>query len=281
MKFLSFQAGGTARYGVVNGNDVIDLTPRLKYPDLKALLAADAIAEASRAAKGGTADFTLDQIVFAPLITDPGKIICVGLNYEDHRVETGMPKHSHPAVFTRWADSQIGHLAPMVKPPGSEQLDYEAELAVVIGKGGRYIKESDAASHIAGYSCYNDGSIRDYQRHASQFTPGKNFPGTGAFGPWLVTRDEIADTNQLILTTRLNGEVMQQASVANLIFTIPVIIEYLSAFSPLLPGDVIATGTPGGVGDRREPPLYMKDGDVVEVEIDRVGILRNTVQVAA
>jgi 2-keto-4-pentenoate hydratase/2-oxohepta-3-ene-1,7-dioic acid hydratase in catechol pathway len=277
MKFLSFQAGGAAHYGLVNGNDVVDLTPRLKYPDLKALLAADAIAEAAHTAKGATADFTLSQITFDPLIPNPGKIICVGLNYEDHRIETGMPKHDYPAVFTRWADTQIGHLAPVVKPKGSEQLDYEAELAVVIGKGGRYIAESDAASHIAGYSCYNDVSVRDYQRHASQFTPGKNFPGTGPFGPFLVTPDEVGTLAGKKIQARLNGKIVQSSTLDMMISSPTRLIAYFSQFTHLAPGDVIVSGTPGGVGWVRKPPLWMKPGDSVEIEIDGVGLLKNPI----
>jgi len=183
MKFLSFRAGGAAHYGAVDGNKVVDVGPRLKYPDLRALIAADAGAEAQRAAKGATADFTLDQIVFDPVIVNPDKIICVGLNYHEHLNETGMAKHAYPSIFGRWADTQVGHLQPLVKPRISEAFDYEAELVVIIGKGGRYIAQADAMKHIAGYSCYNDASVRDHQRHSSQWTPGKNFPGTGAFVP--------------------------------------------------------------------------------------------------
>ena len=179
MKFLSFRAAGSARYGVADGNKVIDLTARLRYPDLKALIAADARGEAEREAKGAKADFTLDQIVFDPVITNSGKIICVGLNYHEHVNETGLGGHSYPSIFTRWADTQVGHLQPVVRPKNCDTLDYEAELAAVIGKGGRYISEADALTHVAGYACYNDVSLRDFQRHGSQWTPGKNFPATG------------------------------------------------------------------------------------------------------
>jgi 2-keto-4-pentenoate hydratase/2-oxohepta-3-ene-1,7-dioic acid hydratase in catechol pathway len=179
----------------------------------------------------------------------------------------------------RFADSLIADGAPLRYPSGkSEKFDFEGELAVVIGKGGEDIAEADAMAHIAGYTCFNDATVRDWQRHTHQWTPGKNFPGTGAFGPALVTADEIADITQSVLTTRLNGTVMQQAPLSDLIFTLPVIISYLSTFTRLSPGDVIATGTPGGVGDRREPPLYMKPGDTVEVEISGIGLLKNTVK---
>jgi 2-keto-4-pentenoate hydratase/2-oxohepta-3-ene-1,7-dioic acid hydratase in catechol pathway len=277
MKFVSFRAGGAARYGMVDGDRVVDLTPRLKHPDLKSLIAADAFAEAGRAAKGTTADFTLAQITFDPLIPNPGKIICVGLNYQEHRNETGMTTHPLPATFIRWADTQIGHLAPMVRPRASEQLDYEAELAVIIGKGGRNIKESQAAAHICGYSCYNEGSIREFQRHASQWTPGKNFIGTGAFGPFLVTPDEVGPLEGKKIQTRLNGNIEQSSTLDMMIYGPLKLIEYFSSFTPLSPGDVIVSGTPGGVGWVRKPPLWMKPGDIVEIEIDGVGLLRNPI----
>jgi 2-keto-4-pentenoate hydratase/2-oxohepta-3-ene-1,7-dioic acid hydratase in catechol pathway len=244
---------------------------------LKALIVADAFAEAGRAAKGATADFALDEIAFDPVIPNPGKIICVGLNYQEHRNETGMTSHPLPATFIRWADTQIGHLEPMVRPRASEQLDYEAELAVIIGKGGRNIREREAAAHICGYSCYNEGSIREYQRHASQWTPGKNFPGTGAFGPFLVTPDEVGDLAGKKIQTRLNDNVEQSSTLDMMIYGPAKLIEYFSSFTPLSPGDVIVSGTPGGVGWVRKPPLWMKAGDIVEVEIDGVGLLRNPI----
>jgi 2-keto-4-pentenoate hydratase/2-oxohepta-3-ene-1,7-dioic acid hydratase in catechol pathway len=277
MKFVSFRAGGAARYGLVDGKGIVDLTRHLKYPDLKALIVADAFAEAGRAAKGATADFTLDQVAFDPVIPNPGKIICVGLNYQEHRNETGMTSHPLPATFIRWADTQIGHLEPMVRPRASEQLDYEAELAVIIGKAGRNIREREAAAHICGYSCYNEGSIREYQRHASQWTPGKNFPGTGAFGPFLVTPDEVSELAGKKIQTRLNDNVEQSSTLDMMIYGPPKLIEYFSTFTPLSPGDVIVSGTPGGVGWVRKPPLWMKAGDIVEVEIDGVGLLRNPI----
>jgi 2-keto-4-pentenoate hydratase/2-oxohepta-3-ene-1,7-dioic acid hydratase in catechol pathway len=199
------------------------------------------------------------------------------LNYAKHQAETGRPDVDHPTIFTRFADSQVGHLQPMIKPDQSVRFDYEAELAVVIGQGGRFISEDDALSHVAGYACYNDGSIRDWQRHTSQFTPGKNFPGTGAFGPYLVTPDEVGDYKKLPIESRLNGEVMQKATLADLIFPIPRLLSYISEFTPLSSGDVIVTGTPGGVGDRREPPIYMRPGDVIEVDIGIVGTLVNPI----
>jgi 2-keto-4-pentenoate hydratase/2-oxohepta-3-ene-1,7-dioic acid hydratase in catechol pathway len=277
MKFLSFRAAGAAHYGAVDGNKVVDLTPRLKYPDLRALIAAGAGAEAQRTAKGATADFTLDQIVFDPVIVNPDKIICVGLNYHEHLNETGMAKHAYPSIFGRWADTQVGHLQPLVRPRNSETFDYEAELVVIIGKGGRYIAQADALKHIAGYSCYNDASVRDYQRHSSQWTPGKNFPGTGALGPFMVTPDEVGELAGKKIQTRVNGTVMQSSTLEMMIFSVPQLIEYISSFTPLIPGDVIVTGTPGGVAWVRTPPPWMKAGDIVEVEIDGVGLLKNPI----
>ena len=222
--------------------------------------------------------FQVEEVNFEPVIPNPQKILCVGLNYISHRTETKRPETKYPSIFTRFADTQVGHETPVLRPSFSTAFDYEGELAVVIGRRGRHISEQDVSAHIAGYSCYNDVSVRDWQRHTAQWTPGKNFPSTGAFGPSLVTPDEIPDLGALTLTTRLNGKVMQEAPISDLIFSVPVIVSYISKFTPLYPGDVIATGTPGGVGDRRDPPVYMKDGDIVEVEIDRIGILRNVVQ---
>ncbi len=212
------------------------------------------------------------------MIPNPGKIVCVGLNYEEHRVETGRDKTENPALFLRVPDSQIGHLAPMLRPRESTMLDYEAEIALVIGKRGRRISQEDSWDHIAGYACYNDGSVRDWQRHTVQWTAGKNFVGTGAFGPWMVTADEIPPKTLLTLSCRLNGERMQHATTDMMIFKFPKLIEYISAFTPLEPGDVIVSGTPGGVGSRRTPPIWMKPGDTVEIEIDKVGVLRNKIE---
>ncbi len=277
MKFLSFRAGSSAHYGVVDDNKVVDLTPRLKYSDLKALIAADARAEAERAMKGAAADFTLEQITFDPVITNPAKIIAVGLNYNEHINETGLASHDYPTIFTRWADTHVGHLQPLIRPRASETFDYEGELVVIIGKGGRHIKAADAMNHIAGYSIYNEGSIRDYQRHTSQFTPGKNFFATGSFGPFMVTPDEVGPLKGKKIQTRLNGNTVQSSTLDMMIFPPEKLIEYISIFTPLAAGDVIITGTPGGVGWVRKPPLWMKAGDKVEVEIDSVGLLKNTV----
>jgi 2-keto-4-pentenoate hydratase/2-oxohepta-3-ene-1,7-dioic acid hydratase in catechol pathway len=277
MKLVSFRVKGAGHYGVVQGDGIVDLTPRLgsKYLDIKALIAASALAEAERAAKGAATDFRLDEIRFDPVIPNPGKILCIGLNYEEHRMETGRPKVDNPTIFVRFADTQIGHLQPIVKPKLSDKVDYECELAVIIGKGGRYISEAAAYDHVAGYSCYNDVSIRDYQNHTSQWTPGKNFPSSGPFGPYFVTRDEVGELKGKHIRTRLNGKEMQHSTFDQFIFPLPRLMEYISRFTMLSPGDVIITGTPGGVGFRRDPPVWMKAGDTVEIEIDGVGLLKN------
>ncbi|MCF1432396.1 5-carboxymethyl-2-hydroxymuconate isomerase [Agrobacterium vitis] len=279
MKFVSFTRLGRAGFGAVVGGGIVDLTGRLSYDclTLKQAILDDLLEIAADYAGDRKPELAFSDVTLLPVIPDPGKILCIGVNYVAHREETKRPEVGHPTVFIRFADSQIGHGQPMIKPSQSDCLDFEAELAVVIGRGGRDITEEDAMQHIAGYSCYHDGSVRDWQRHSSQFAPGKNFPATGAFGPALVTTDEVEDYTQLSITGRLNGQVVQQATLADLIFPIPALIAYLSAFTPLSAGDVIVTGTPGGVGERREPPLFMKAGDVFEVDIPGVGLLVNPV----
>jgi 2-keto-4-pentenoate hydratase/2-oxohepta-3-ene-1,7-dioic acid hydratase in catechol pathway len=211
------------------------------------------------------------------VIPDPDKIICIGLNYRDHVAETGRSITEKPALFARFAGSQVGHLQPLVKPAVSDEFDYEGELAVVIGKRGRHIPAEHALQHVGGYACYNEGSVRDWQRHTSQFLSGKSFAGTGAFGPWLVTADQIPDPSCLTLETRLNGEVVQHTTTDLMITPIAEQIAYISTMLPLLPGDVIVSGTPGGVGFKRSPQLFMRPGDVAEVEISGIGVLRNPV----
>lgn len=278
MKLASFRIGDNNTWGVIEGGEAFDVGTLLKdrYPDLKSAIAADALAvvrdAAAKAKRFPTADIT-----WLPVVPNPDKILCIGLNYEMHRKETGRSEVENPTVFGRFANSQTGHLADIVRPKVSRDLDFEGELAIIIGKPGRYIARSDAWSHIAGYACYNEGSVRDFQRHTHQFTPGKNFPETGAFGPWMVTPDELGDVRPLRLQTRLNGQIVQDTTIDQMIFDIPRQIEYCSSFTRLEPGDVIATGTPGGVGSRRNPPLWLKPGDIVEVEIDRLGVLRNGV----
>ena len=278
MKFASFKINGAASWGLIDGAEAVDLGAALRdrFFDLKSAIAAGALTEAA-AASAKAARHPLKNITWLPVIPNPDKILCIGLNYETHRKETGRSEVENPTVFGRFANSQTGHLANIIRPRVSKDLDFEGELALIIGKPGRYISRASAWDHIAGYACYNEGSVRDFQRHTHQFTPGKNFPDTGAFGPWMVTPDEAGDLAPLRLQTRLNGEVVQDATISQMIFGIPQQIEYCSSFTRLEPGDVIVTGTPGGVGSRRTPPLWMKPGDVVEVEIDRIGLLRNGV----
>ncbi|MFM7001375.1 MAG: fumarylacetoacetate hydrolase family protein [Limnohabitans sp.] len=277
MKFLSYSFQGQASWGLATDTGVVSLSSA-NHPTLRSALADGMLEKLGTAAQGQPDTCSLAQITYLPVITDPGKIICIGHNYEEHRVETERDKTENPTVFLRVADSQTGHLQPLLMPPESDHFDYEGEIAVVIGKGGRRIARDQAWEHVAGYSAYNDGSVRDWQRHTTQFTPGKNFVGTGAFGPILVTRGEIVDGEELSLTTRLNGQVMQHATTAMLIFPIPRLIEYVSTFTTLAPGDVIVSGTPGGVGARRKPPLWMKEGDLVEIEVSKIGVLRNRVE---
>ena len=279
MRFASFEVDGKPTWGLVRASNLVGLDPAMlaKFPTLKSAIAANALAEVADSLSSRTADTTVEGATYLPLIGDPDKILCVGLNYHDHRKEGGHEEVDNPTIFTRFANAQIGHNQPMLRPPETHTLDYEAELAVIISKGGRRISEAEAFDHVAGYSCYNDGSVRAFQRHATQFTPGKNFMGTGGFGPWMVTPDEIEDLDAVIVECRLNGTVMQHAPVSDMIFSIPRVIAYCSTFTKLAPGDVIATGTPGGVGSRRDPQIWMKAGDVCEIDISGVGILRNPI----
>ena len=280
MKFVSFAAAGGASFGLVEGTEVVDLGAAFagRFPDLKSLIASGDLAQAAPVAARAPR-VSLDAVKLLPVIPNPGKIFCVGHNYESHRQETGRDKTEHPSIFLRFADSQTGHGQPLLMPAVSTMFDFEGELALVIGKPGRAIAEDQALAHVAGYACYNDASVRDWQWHTSQFAPGKNFPQTGAFGPWLVSADEIPDPSTLSVTTRVNGEVVQSQPTADMIFSVPIIIAYVSAFTPLSPGDVIVTGTPGGVGAKRQPPLWLKEGDRVEVDIPGVGLLANRVHV--
>ena len=277
MKLASFRHAGISSWGVVGDGVMHDVGAVLRQlPDLRSAIARAALDDARRAAPDAP-QIPLAAIEWLPVIPNPDKIFCVGLNYEMHRQETGRAEVAHPTIFTRFANSQIGHLAPLVRPKVSTDFDYEGELALIIGTSCRHVPRGDAFAQIAGYACYNDGSVRDWQRHTPQFTPGKNFFGTGPFGPWMVTPDEVGTIGPQRLQTRVNGQVVQDTTLGEMIFDIPRQIEYCSTFTRLEPGDVIVTGTPGGVGSRRTPPLWLRSGDVVEVEIDRVGLLRNTV----
>ena len=278
MRLASFTVDGDAKYGIVTDEGIIDLTRYVgeRYPDLKAIIADDAV-ERIAAYSDSRPHYDLTDVGWLPVVPNPGKILCIGVNYEDHRAETANVEVSYPAMFLRTTESQTGHGTAIVRPFESHTLDYEAEIALIIGKAGRRIDRRHAWDHIAGYSCYNDGSVREFQRHTTQYTAGKNFPNTGAFGPWMVTADEIPPDTVLTLSCHLNGELMQKATTDQMIFGIPAIIEYVSTVTRLEPGDVIATGTPGGVGARRTPPVWMKPGDSVTVSVDRIGALENTI----
>jgi 2-keto-4-pentenoate hydratase/2-oxohepta-3-ene-1,7-dioic acid hydratase in catechol pathway len=279
MKLLSYSLSGVPSWGALVDGRIVDLqaASQGRAPTLRSALAQWSLNEIEALAAAHPAAIDAADITWLPVIPDAAKIFCIGLNYDEHRIEANRDKTAQPTVFLRLAASQVGHGQPLLLPPESQRFDYEGEIAVIIGRGGRRITEDDAWSHISGYAPYNDGSIRDWQSHTSQWTPGKNFPATGGFGPCMVTRGEIADGQELTLTTRLNGEVLQQATTAQLIFSIPRLVSYLSTFVPLEPGDVIVTGTPGGVGFKRSPPVFMRAGDIVEVEVSSVGTLVNTV----
>jgi len=280
VKFLSFESAGQTSYGLLRGeHEVVDLGRRLgaAAPTLKQLLQRSDMATLVAAQARSDTDHRLSDLQLLPVIADPGVIACVGHNYEEHRMETQRDPTEHPSIFFRHPESLQGSGQPLVRPLESTQLDYEGEVAVVIGKAGRRIGEAQAWDHIAGVSCFNDGSVRDWQHHTRQFGPGKNFANTAGFGPFLVTPDELPANRVVELTTRLNGTVVQHATTDQMIFPIPRLVAYVSSFMTLRHGDVIVTGTPGGVGVKRSPPLWLKPGDTVEVEVSSVGLLRNSV----
>lgn len=278
MNFSSFKINGADTWGVIQDGTAFDLGPSgLNLAvDLKDAITNGVLTEATEKFSDAPSALETD-LEFLPTITNPGKIVCVGVNYRTHQEETGKTDPKAPTIFTRWADTQMGHRQPAQMPSVTEKFDYEGEMALVIGKEAWHVKEADAFDYVAGYAAYNDFSVRDWQKAASQFTPGKNFPGTGGFGPYFVTKEDLGDVNDLTLETRVNGEVRQHASVADLHFNIPQLMEYVTRFTKLSPGDVIVTGTPGGVGLFMEPQGLLSEGDVVEVEITGLGVLRNTV----
>ncbi len=280
MRLASALVNGEQVFGCVVGEDLADL--RHRYADQRALLAAT-MSPATRseieAALGDAPRLGLGQVTWLPPIPDPQRVLCVGVNYRDHAEEsdTVAAAPEYPMIFTRFASSFVGHQVGIERPPHSTSFDYEGELAVVIGAEASRVSSADAATVVAGYSCLMDGTLRDWQRHTSQFIPGKNFDRTGAWGPWIVTADEIADHDALDLQTRVNDDVVQAASTSQLIHDIGRLVEYCSAFTTLQPGDVIATGTPGGVGYAQDPPRWLTPGDVVTVQISEVGTLTNPV----
>ncbi|MFC0687386.1 fumarylacetoacetate hydrolase family protein [Novosphingobium clariflavum] len=271
-RYISFERpDGTRSFGRLEGDKVIDLGAPGADAWLKDVLAGDL------AALAATGEFAFAAVKLLPVVPNPEKVLCVGLNYATHVAETGREQKEHPAIFTRWADSLIADGDAMVRPPESVRFDYEGELAVVIGKGGRRIAPENAWQHVAGFAPFNDGSIRDWQRHNIQFTPGKTWPGTGGFGPAMVAASDVEDLASQRVQTRVNGELVQDQPISDMIWDIPTVIAYCSTFTDLRPGDVIASGTPGGVGDKRKPPLYLKAGDSVEVSIGVIGTLTNPV----
>ena len=276
MKFISYRDSNGDSFGVVDDDGgVVDVGRKGPHASLREALAADALDEVAALVAGAAPDTTLDDVTLLPVIPDPDKIICAGLNYKDHVEEFTRDMPENVTLFARLTNTLVAHGDDIVRPRVSDAFDFEGELTLIIGKGGRHIAEADVLSHIAGYTCFLDGSVRDYQGHS--VTAGKNFHRTGPLGPWMVTSDEIPDPAALELTTRLNGEVVQNSTTDLLIYSIPNIVSYISDFTPLQPGDVIATGTPAGVGNGRTPKLFMKAGDTIEVEISGIGTLRNTV----
>jgi len=282
MRLASFRYGGKASFGAVVDGGIVDLGRRLPdYPDLRAVFRADAVAKLGSAAQREQRDYDLDDVQFLPTITNPEKIICIGVNYADRNAEyrDGSSPPRYPSVFMRARESLTGHRQALVKPVESDQLDYEGEIALIIGREGRRIPQRQAHEHIAGLTLMNEGSVRDWLRHAKfNVTQGKNFEQSGALGPWLVTADELDPLSELRLRTKVNGETRQDDTTANLLFPFRFLIHYLSTFYRLQPGDVIATGTPGGSGARLDPPRYLAAGDCVEVVVEEIGTLRNTVR---
>ena len=278
MRISSYIADGRVSFGLAVDGGIVDCGQH--FPDCADLwdyLQRHEIDQLARFATQAP-DLRPDAVRPLPLFPNPAaRFFCIGINYRPHVLEMGREVPAHPVIFVRFASSLVGHGEPLRRPRESEQFDFEGELAVVVGRPGRRIPAAAALQHVAGYSCFNDGSVRDFQRHSGQFTAGKNFDRSGAFGPWLVTRDEIPDPAALELRTRLNGQVVQRESTGELIFSIGDLIEYISSFTLLVPGDVIVTGTPGGVGAGRTPPLWMQPGDTVEVEISGLGCLSNRI----
>jgi len=275
MKLASYVANGKQVFGVVSGDGVIDMNGRVGAASLREALANGFIPQIKAAAASAKPDHKLADIKFLPVITDPELIACAGINYRSHASETGRDIPKQPSMFIRRANTLVGHEGEMIRPTVSTNFDFEGELTAVIGKGGRHIRPENALDHVAGYTIFVDGSVRDYQKFS--VTSGKNFPGTGPLGPWMVTTDELPDPTRLTLMTRLNGTEMQKSGTDLLIYSIPQIIAFCSDFTTLAPGDVIATGTPEGVGHRRNPPVWMKAGDVLEVEITGIGTLRTRI----
>ncbi|MBI5321825.1 fumarylacetoacetate hydrolase family protein [Bradyrhizobium sp.] len=282
MRLLSYQLNGEQRYGAAANHGIVDLTGRIgsDFPDLKALIAADGLSVAKRAVAGQAPDHSLEAVTLLPPVLTPEKLWCIGVNYGDRNAEykdnSDVPKY--PSLFVRSPSSVVGSGQPIEKPRVSQELDYEGELVIVVGKGGRHIPRNEAWSHIFGMTLCNEGTIRDWLRHGKfNVTQGKNFDRSGSIGPWIVTADECDPRGPHDIITRVNGEVRQQDSTERLMFPFDFLIAYLSTFATLKPGDMIATGTPTGAGARFDPPRWLKPGDLIEVESSGIGVLRNTV----
>ncbi|KAA0691999.1 FAA hydrolase family protein [Neorhizobium sp. P12A] len=276
MKLLSYKIAGKQSYGALTSEGIVDLKGRLGQPTLRAAIAAGLLDSIERNIGDLKPDLALSDVELMIPVPDAGKIVCIGRNYRGHVAEGNQPLPKTPSTFVRLHSSFVAPGGALLRPKLSEQFDYEGELALVIGRAGKHIKREHAFDHIAGYTCLHEGSIRDYQFDHS-LAVGKNFDRTGSIGPWLVTRDEIPDVSGLTLTTTLNGVEVQHTKTGDFIFDIPAIIAYVSSFMELVPGDVIATGTPEGVGFTRKPPLWLKPGDKIEVAITGIGVLENTV----
>src|SRR5579859_3896584 len=281
-RIATFAVDGAAKYGVVTDRGIVDLSARLAkdFPTLREVIACGSLHRFAEEAERHPADYALDAVTWLPPIPAPEKIICIGVNYPDRNAEykDGSDAPKYPSMFFRTPRSFVGHATPLVRPKASPQLDYEGELVLVIGKAGRHIAERDALDHIAGLTLCNEGTIRDWVRHAKfNVTQGKNFDSTGSLGPWLVPYADESQIADVRLTTRVNGDTRQDDRTSRLIFGFRYLIHYISTFTTLVPGDVIVTGTPTGAGARFDPPRYLKPGDVIEVETENIGVLRNGV----
>jgi len=275
MRLLSFVADGEALFGAISGGGIVTMNDRIGHPTLREALAAGALEQMRAIAKSERPDRMLAVVRFLPVIPRPEKILCAGINYSAHAAETGREPPATPSIFARYPDTLVGHNASIIRPKVSREFDFEGELAAVIGRPGRHIKPERALDYVAGYTCFVDGSVRDYQKFS--VTAGKNFPGTAPLGPWLVTTDEIPDPTRLTLVTRLNRIEVQRSTTDRMIHSVGALIAFCSDFTPLSPGDIVATGTPEGVGHHRTPQLWMKAGDILEVDITGIGTLRSRV----
>jgi 2-keto-4-pentenoate hydratase/2-oxohepta-3-ene-1,7-dioic acid hydratase in catechol pathway len=281
-RLATYAVNGEIEYGAVTDDGIVELSARFsdQYPSLREVIAAGALARLGEDAAGRTADHALDAVTWLPPIPAPEKIICIGVNYPDRNAEykDGQDAPKYPSMFMRSPRSFVGHDTPLVRPRASAQLDYEGEIVLVIGKAGRHIPESAALDHIAALTLCNEGSVRDWLRHAKfNVTQGKNFDSSGSLGPWLVPYTQESQVADIRLTTHVNGERRQDDRTSRLMFPFRYLISYISTFATLVPGDIIVTGTPTGAGARFDPPRYLKPGDVVEVEAEGIGTLRNGV----